>query len=242
MIGAGRRRHASRRERPADAVDDVEKFRGLELPAAVVREAMGTAGLEPVAVARLLGLSDHWELVIRHIVGLTKSTHGTRTHVTREHAIAIADAIAQVDRAAAARLGAAIEQAEETWLAEAVREARRSKRAAAAARRCAAASSRRKASMLPVEVLARIVERVDATPHAIARLTGRRPHDVRVMLGLRPTSKGRVQRNVTVASARSIAAALVTVARGPYEKRILARELTHAQAATGISLVEGIPR
>lgn len=264
----GPRRRPSRSERLGDAVVDADPFDGLELPAAGVRDALADAGLEPIDVARLLGLSDHWELVIRHILGLSVAPmppHDTRTHVTHQHALAIAGAIAQVDPGTAARLNATIAHAEEVWLAEAKRQALAQRRAAAAARRGGARNARQKARPraprrraarrpaarpaggqlerhVPVEVLARLVERVDATPEAIARLTGRRPREVRAMLGLAPGRDRRFRRNATVASARSIAGALGTLARTPYEQRILARELARAQAATGISLVEEIQR
>lgn len=265
MSGAGSSPRESRRTRPDSSATDAGAFAGLELPAEVVRDTMALAGLAPLEVARRLGLSDHYELVIRHILGLTDPPHRTRTHVTREHALVFADLVAEVDAAAAARLTSAIEQAEAVWRAEAARQRRRRQRRADAsrgARRGAGTNARTRESRrartrrnaaasqgdeqlerrVPVTVLQRLVERTDATPQEIGHLTRRRTRDVRVMLGLAAPSRGRLRRTVTIESARSIAAALVTLANGPYATRILARELRHAQATTGMRLVEEFPR
>lgn len=223
---------------------DADAFHGLELPAPVIREALGAAGLEPIQTARLLGLPDRWEPVIRFILGLAEPRFETRTHVTRDHAVAFADAIAQVDPVAAARLTAAIEQAEVVWRADAARQLHARTSAGRAANRRSrprATQGRQLEPRISVEVLARLVERTDAAPEAIGHITGRRARDVRVMLGLTPDSERRFRRTVRAQSARSIAAALVVLARTPYEKRILARELTIAQATTGMSLLEEIP-
>jgi hypothetical protein len=256
---SGRRRPRSTVP-PEGAREDAGTSVGPHLPVAIVQDAMAAAGLEPADLVHLLRLPDHYELVVRHIVGLTESPYETRTVVTHGHALAFAEAIAQIDSGAAVRLTAAIAQTEAEFRVAAARAARRGKRRAASAKRARRARPRRKARasarrrsersrarplpepLVPVEVLQRLVERIDATPQAIARLTGRRPQDVRIMLGLVPDSGGRVHRAVRAASARSIAGALVMLAQAPYEKRILAKELTRAESTAGVRLVAEIPR